>query len=129
MSLLHVLFAVALPLRLIGTSWVFALKHFRRLAVLVVNMAISFFFVRPPDYRVLARGLWALRRTNVRFLVFPISALVLWLQQLSGTDDLREIAWPLEAFGAKCAFLVDVHRRSVLLPAGHRPFHALINRI
>lgn len=73
MSLFHVLLAVGFPLGLIGTVWVGALEHCRRLAMLVIEMAIPLLFVCPSNCVVLARRYWALRRACVRFLVLPIS--------------------------------------------------------
>lgn len=69
-GLLHVLLAIALPLRPVRAK--LASEHGRVVRVLVVDVAVSFFFRRPAVSMILAHLLWTLPRPGMR--LFMLSA-------------------------------------------------------
>jgi hypothetical protein len=98
-SLLHVLFAIALSLGCVWARCEEAAIQIWCVGVLVVDMAITFLFGRPPMFVVLAGLLCTLPRT------------------LMSLEVLGEVARTLELLIAQRAFMYL--RFGVLLPPGH----------
>ena len=91
MGLFHVLLAIAFPLRLVGTWGIFAVVHWGRVGVLVVDMAVSLLLRGPAKRIVFAAFFGTFPRTRVRLLV------------------LGQIAGPFEVFSTLAALLLS-HR-------------------
>lgn len=72
MSLLHVLLAVALPLRLVIAGREFTMVDTRIGRMFVVDVAVPFFFGRPSDGVVFACFVRAFPGARVRLLVFAL---------------------------------------------------------
>lgn len=70
MGFLHMLFAVALPLGLVGTRFEKTVVYRRGLGMLVVDVAVPLLFGRPSDFIVLARLFGTFPWSGVRLLVF-----------------------------------------------------------
>lgn len=101
MRFLHMLLAVALTLRGICAWLELTLEQLRSLRVSVVDVAVSLLLGGPAKLSVSASWFCALPRARVGFLM------------------LGQIAWAFEDLVAEVAFLIDIHWRSILLPASH----------
>lgn len=71
------LFAIALPLRLVGTWFEETAVDTWGLGMLVIDVAVPFLFGGPSNLEVLASLVGALPRTGVRLLVFTGTGLAL----------------------------------------------------